>query len=388
MATFEQALRALPGFRNDLVRRQQAEGPGGELAFAFTTQGAFGAFATPLSNVHATGVGIRSKGGEYDPTDHVIKVFVFDKVETAAEAIPKTAEEGDVGVDVEYMPIQVVRAKRPRSGPPRARGMRSQRVSATPALAPDAPQVAPEAATLTPQRNHLRPIQAGMSISPLDAAFVGTLGCFLLRKQGTTEELFALSNNHVLASVDELPIGTRIVQPGPEVHPFTTDVANVFAKLHSAIPIQFPGGPGQPPVFNRFDAAIAIITDETLVARGRMFGGVKYDPSKVVPPEPGMRVMKMGRTTGFTSGSIVASNIQGTQVNYGTNQFPRIAVFERTIRIIGDGGAPFSLPGDSGSVILAEATGHPVALLFAGDGTRTTACDLGLLCQVLAAWPV
>ena len=101
-----------------------------------------------------------------------------------------------------------------------------------------------------------------------------------------------------------------------------------------------------------------------------------------------MRVMKMGRTTGFTRGIITATNIQGTQVNYGTPQFPRIAVFQDTIRIIGDENKPFSLPGDSGSVILEEATGHPIALLFAGDGVRTTACDLGALCQQLRAWPI
>jgi len=40
-----------------------------------------------------------------------------------------------------------------------------------------------------------------------------------------------------------------------------------------------------------------------------------YDPSRVVSPEPDMRVMKMGRTTGFTRGRITATNGQGVQVN-------------------------------------------------------------------------
>jgi len=101
-----------------------------------------------------------------------------------------------------------------------------------------------------------------------------------------------------------------------------------------------------------------------------------------------MRVMKMGRTTGFTRGRITATNVQGVEVNYGTPQFPRIAVFRGITVVVGDGGNPFSLPGDSGSVILEEATGHPVALLFAGDGVKTMACDLGALCQQLGAWPV
>lgn len=349
MATFEQALRALPGFRNDLLRRQQLEAPLEEGTSGFETGGAFGAFPTPLTNVHATGVGIRSRGGQYDPTDNVIKVFVFEKVQTASNVIPKEAGEG-IGVDVEYMPIQAVRA--------------------------------------TPQRDPVRPVVAGLSISPLNANYTGTLGCFLERRQAEAREYFALSNNHVLAAVDELPIGTPIVQPGPERPPYTTNADDAFAVLHSAVAIQFPRGGGAPPTLNRFDAAIASITDMRKISLAQMFGVPRYDPSRVVSPVPGMRVMKMGRTTGFTTGSIIATNIQGTQVNYGTLQFPRIAVFRGSIRIAGDPGTIFSLPGDSGSVILEEATGHPVALLFAGDGSKTTACDLGELCQHLAAWPV
>lgn len=67
---------------------------------------------------------------------------------------------------------------------------------------------------------------------------------------------------------------------------------------------------------------------------------------------------------------------------------PRIAVFENTVEVATPSGDPFSLPGDSGSVILEELTGHPVALLFAGDGRTTTACELGPLCRRLRAWPV
>jgi len=213
-----------------------------------------------------------------------------------------------------------------------------------------------------------------------------------------TEEIFVLSNNHVLANVDRLPQGTRIVQPGPEVPPFVTDPNDAFAALHTTIPLQFPAGATQP-VFNRFDAAIANVTNGPMIQRGSMFGMLRvgqpnpnnmpvYDPSRVVSPEPDMRVMKMGRTTGFTRGRITATNVQGVEVNYGTPQFPRIAVFRGITVIVGDGGNPFSLPGDSGSVIVEEATGHPVALLFAGDGVKTMACDLGALCQQLGAWPV
>ncbi|MGH9720001.1 MAG: hypothetical protein ACRD8O_07295, partial [Bryobacteraceae bacterium] len=235
------------------------------------------------------------------------------------------------------------------------------------------------------QRQRRRPIVGGISISPLNADFVGTLGCFVRRvTAGGTQQIFALSNNHVLADVDRLPIGTRIVQPGPETGP--TQTADLFARLHTVIPIRFPAG-GQP-VANRFDAAIATVTDQNLIRRGNMFGINNYDPARIAAPRPGMRVVKCGRTTGVTRGVVTATNVQGVNINYGTQQQPRITTFTDTVSIRNPGGPSFSRPGDSGSVILEEATGRPVALLFAGDGTTTTACEFGPLCTRLRIFPV
>lgn len=395
MASYADCLAALPAFRNDLLREQTFSQPGVASAFAFSPRGAFSAFATPLANVHATGVGIRYKNGEYVQGEHVIKVFVFDKVEGEVPGIPPTyGSNGQIPVDVEHLPIQTIRAV--RKGAKKRRKRKVDSADAQAAIAAAAPVAMPQA--ILAQRERIRPIVGGVTISPLNANFVGTLGCFLLRPNVDTEEIFVLSNNHVLANVDRLPQGTRIVQPGPEVPPFLTNPNDAFASLHTTIPLQFPTGSTQP-VFNRFDAAIANVTDGQIIQRGSMFGMLRagqpnpnnapiYDPSRVVSPEPDMRVMKMGRTTGFTRGRITATNVQGVEVNYGTQQFPRIAVFRGVTVIVGDGGNPFSLPGDSGSVILEEATGHPVALLFAGDGVKTMACDLGALCQQLGAWPV
>jgi len=192
----------------------------------------------------------------------------------------------------------------------------------------------------------------------------------------------------VLADVDRLPLGTPIVQPGPEVPPFVTNPNDTFATLRRVIPIQFPTAENTQPI-NRFDAAIANVTDGRLVATGTMLGVPNYDPTVVVPPRPGMRVIKSGRTTGVTRGVVAAVAVDGVQVNYGTHSIPRIAVYDGTIEIVGTvANQPFSLPGDSGSVILEEDTGRPVALLFAGDGVNTTACDLGQLCRRLRAWPI
>jgi hypothetical protein len=378
MASREQILAALPAFRNEMIRRQQSE----MLSFSAeqtteATRGAFAAFATPLTNIHATAAGIRCKDGIYHREDHVIKVFVYDKLtEAQLQGRGLGAEWNGAPIDVEILPIQRIR--------PAGVNTRAKKKRVKPALK----GLASAQTTGVPeQRRRFAAIVAGVSISPLSASYVGTLGCFLKRKIVDKEELFVLSNNHVLANVNQLPIGTSIVQPGPEVPPFSTSPNDVFAALANFIPLVFPDG-GSDATLNRFDAAIANVTDSPRCALGKVFGNLAYDPGTVAVPAAGTRVTKAGRTTGVTSGTITATGATPVQVNYGTQQMPRIAVFTDIITIVGDNGKPFSLPGDSGSVILEEGSGHPVALLFAGDGRTTSACDLGQLCQRLQAWPV
>ena len=370
MSSFSEVLVALPSFRNHLLRQQHMQSSSTQAAFS--TRGAYSAVATPASNTHATGIGIRQRGGKYIPDEFVLKLFVFDKAPADTPGlVPVQSFEG-MPVDVEQLPIQRTR----------------QAVAAVDFLSAVAsfgfngalPQTGPS----SPQERFDH-IVGGISISPLGASFIGTLGCFLERRTPESRQLFALSNNHVLADVNRLPVGTEIVQPGPESG--ATSDQDVFAALNTFIPINFPNGDGEP-VLNRFDAAIANVTDTARVQTGSIFGSLPYQPARVIPPRAGMRVAKAGRTTGVTHGTITATHVQGIQINYGEPEAPRITVFGDVIRIVGDLGEPFSRPGDSGSVILEEASGSPVALLFAGDNQSTTACELGPLCQRLRAWPV
>jgi hypothetical protein len=363
MASYGEVLTVLRDFRNDLEQQTNAEveaqfAAGGGVMAAFAARGGVSAFATPLSNVHATGVGIRVRGGAVVPGEFVIKVYVFDKLPLSGPTPSLTATNyQNVEMDVEPLPIQMALAARKKA--------RAQ------------------AAPLGPKDRH-RPIVGGTSAAPLNESFVGTLGCFLRRATEGTQQIFGLSNNHVFADTNRLPIGTPIVQPGPEIAP--TLPGDVFAALSSFIPIQFPTTRFIP-VTNRFDAAIAVVADLGLIQTGRMLGIANYTP-QVASPVPGMRVIKSGRTTGVTTGTITATRVNGVQVNYGTRTNPRIATFNDTVEIVGDGGRPLSSPGDSGSVILEQASGRPVALLFAGDGRTTTACDLGAVCQQFQAFPV
>jgi hypothetical protein len=370
MATYGDVLATLRDYRVELERsaHEEAESQfaaGGAGMVAFAARGGVAAFATPLNNVHATGVGVRVRDNKVVRGEFVIKLYVFDKV-PLQQPVALTKEFQGVEVDVEPLPIQIALAKK--------RARRASRGS----VAPVSPAATPA------NRDRHRPIVGGLSIAPLNEFFVGTLGCFVRRVAGGNEQIFALSNNHVLADTNRLAIGTAIVQPGPEVQP--TSPSDTFAALSAFIPIEFPTGRLNP-VTNRFDAAIAVVTNTRLVRRRTMFQVPAYDP-RVATAVPGMQVIKSGRTTGVTTGVVTATRVNGVQVNYGTRTSPRIATFNDTIEIVGDDGQPFSAPGDSGSVILDRDTGRPVALLFAGDGRTTTACDFGGACQQFQVLPV
>jgi len=359
MATFGEALAALEDFRTNLVHEQMNAPQPDAHAMAFRmSPGVMG--ESPFQSVHATGVGVKANADAPGPADYVIKVYVFDKSDVqAAQAEPllSNALQG-VEVDVEHLPIQIAftkvkgtkgKAKRPAAGAPAKHQQRR------------------------------RPVPGGVEIGPRGGNFVGTLGCFVRRGAGNSGPLFVLSNNHVLADVNRFALGTQFTQP------FSASPNDVIAALSDFEPIRFPGPGSQPR--NVIDAAIAGVADPNQVVLGRMLNIANYTP-ELLAPRPGTAVIKAGRTTGVTTGTIRAIRVRGVQVNYGTRQNPIIATFDNAITITGVGGVAFSNPGDSGSVILDQQSGRPVALLFAGDGATTTACDVAAACSRFGVRPV
>jgi len=211
-----------------------------------------------------------------------------------------------------------------------------------------------------------RPIPMGVSISTTPSTpsiFAGT-GGMRVRSLFAPNIKFILSNNHVMGTVgptlcpDTAPMGTWILQPG------TLDIGSdpgndpeflVGLKFQS-IPIDFTPG-----ATNLVDAAIAFtiptFSDNTILDIG--------------PPTPefalalpGMKVIKSGRTTGVTEGTVQAINTT-VLVSYDTCG---IARFVKQV-IVTPG--TFSSGGDSGSVVLEENTMKPVGLLFAGGPFHT-----------------
>lgn len=339
MATYGDALAALDEFRAELVNTVMREPAPADQAMAFRAN--VGAAAgTALNNVHATGVGVRGTD------DFVIKVYVFDQAGVQAAqgvSLLSRAREG-VEVDVEWLPLQTAFASNPAQ-----------------------------------HQQRRRPVPGGVEIGPLGGNYVGTLGCFVRGGAGDNGPLCLLSNNHVLADVNRFRLGTQFTQP------FSSKPADVIAALTDFEPIQFPSQGSQPR--NVMDAAIAVVADTSQVVLKKMLNIARYDP-RLMAARPGMLVTKAGRTTGVTTGTIRAIRVRGVQVNYGTRQNPIIATFDNAITITGQSASPFSNPGDSGSVILDKRSGRPVALLFAGDSTTTTACDMTAVCTRFGVHPV
>ena len=197
----------------------------------------------------------------------------------------------------------------------------------------------------------------------------GTLGS-LVQRAGT---FYILSNNHVLARSDSASLGENIIQPGLVDTNCGALSSSVVGNLSQFANLQASG--------TNVDAAIAQIisgavdTTGTILLLGSTTTGGVPDPG---PPHAGtgiaatvgMGVGKSGRTTGLTCSRVgavgVATSVQyqagcGTGSTFTVNYSNQISVT----------GGTFSGAGDSGSLIVSNATADPVALVYGGSDTDT-----------------
>lgn len=203
----------------------------------------------------------------------------------------------------------------------------------------------------------------------------GTLGCYARGKASDREDrqLF-LSNNHVLANVNQASIGDEILQPGGYDGGLVP--SDVIAILENYVTIDFSGP-------NTVDAATAWVDDSFrdphflyMNSGAPNFFRVSSIPA---PATPSLLVGKSGRTTGLTSGSVTAV---GAVINVNMGQ-GRIANFVDQIEIRGTNGT-FSAGGDSGSLIWTwDDVRNPIGLLFAGGGGSTFANPIDLVLSAL-----
>ena len=171
--------------------------------------------------------------------------------------------------------------------------------------------------------------------------------------------MLILSNNHVLADENRAQLGDEIVQPGPADG--GSSPGDVVANLTRFVPLTLTGK-------NGIDAAAAMVAAgigvdaQTLQGLGRLAG------VRATPLASGETVWKVGRTTGLTQGTVTATEVDDLTVGYDIGN----VVFDNQVEIgPAVAGQPFSLGGDSGSLIV-DAELFAVALLFAGNDVDAT----------------
>lgn len=245
--------------------------------------------------------------------------------------------------------------------------------------------------------NRMRPARQGCSVGNYNELASGTFGCLVT--DTTDGSLCILSNNHVLARVNQATPGEVIVQPGGA--DATPVPGNEIATLKRFVP--YVKGRTTP---NDVDVAIAEVSGPTLVddavanglmappgpdhkAVGLVFAGnattgvnfitrigpvlSKINAELLVAGATSDVTMfdhieKVGRTTGYTSSKVTALNAL-IEVDMGDPGHPDTYWFDDVIVTSG-----FNWRGDSGSLVC-----------LGGDGVTTVPAEEPPFCDILAS---
>lgn len=190
-----------------------------------------------------------------------------------------------------------------------------------------------------------RPVSTGISVGNRNEGSSGTIGAMVTRNGYR----YMLSNNHVFARSNAAQLGEAIVQPG-RADAYAPGQIGVLSAYR---PITFGS------TTNQFDAAIAQVTVSSTPWTVNNY----YKPSTYIrTPSVGLPVKKVGRTTGYTTGTIAATNVT-VQVGYPGG----VATFTNQIYVA----SAFIQAGDSGSLMVSSSGNYPVGLNFAG-GTNAS----------------
>ncbi len=199
-----------------------------------------------------------------------------------------------------------------------------------------------------------RPLLLGGSLGHVSVT-AGTLGAVVVDESDGARVL--LSNNHILADENRAGVGDRILQPARRDG--GADPADAAGRLLRFVALHRRG--------NRVDGAVArlgagVRADATTLTGLGALNGLRPSPLRV-----GDRVSKVGRTTGVTHGRVSAVELDDLRVEYDTG----VLIFDDQIEVEPEGERPFSLGGDSGSLIV-DGDLRAAALLFAGNDWDVT----------------
>ncbi|MEW6303438.1 MAG: hypothetical protein AB1705_08210 [Verrucomicrobiota bacterium] len=202
-------------------------------------------------------------------------------------------------------------------------------------------------------------IACGSSCAPSGQNYAGTFGTLLM----AGGRMLALSNNHVFAACNHTPVGMPILAPSTmDARPGRRAPTEICR--HEQIVELRSGDPMLVQVM-QLDAAIAQVPDPTLVTSWQGDNTGFDTPANVASPAAGLRVKKVGRTTGLTTGTVEAFVPTPWILPYKSGKFAATVWFTDTWTVLGDGSDPFALPGDSGSLVVSEDGNAAVGLLFA-----------------------
>jgi hypothetical protein len=209
------------------------------------------------------------------------------------------------------------------------------------------------------------PLLGGVSINRQGSSKGGTLGG--IARDTTSGELRGLSNAHVLMIGGGKP-GDLVQQPG-DLLSNPKDVIGTILRSSTLTPPLFPVPPNLPIASS--DAATCSITRS---AAARIVDILRPVNGTDIA-QPGDRVMKRGKTTGLTFGTVGQTH-QYKVSGFDGRGFQLVDQFE--ISVDSSRSKMFSNLGDSGSLIVKEDTGEVVGLLWGGSADKTTGDGDGL----------
>jgi hypothetical protein len=219
---------------------------------------------------------------------------------------------------------------------------------------------APPPATIAGRRE---PLHIGASIANRES-LAGTLGAFVKLPDG---EEGMLSCSHVLARTGRKwgKVGDPIHQPGAPEEKLVTAKSQIGTLSDCFAPFIDSQT-------NNLDAAVArmdrrghhegnvIPTHDCvpLALRGKRIG----KPLDDVENATGIRVCKVGRSTGYTEAQLSATSFQNMRVELGRT---KVFTFSDIYEVLWDDGQDFAAAGDSGSLVMACDGLLPLGLHFA-----------------------
>jgi len=199
------------------------------------------------------------------------------------------------------------------------------------------------------EQTRQRPLLIGASVGQFNVT-AGTIAAFPTSLK--TGRRVLLSNNHILAAENGASLGDAILQPG------ATDGGlqgpDTVATLQDYVPLVANGA-------NLVDAAVASLDRNTAVNATSLSELGVLRGLRTTPLQSGEPVAKIGRTSGVTHGTVIATEVDNLMIPYDVGALR----FDRQIEVEGAGGQAFAAAGDSGALVV-DAARYGVGLLFVG----------------------